>query len=72
MNKKVAHVFALVNTILSGIGTLGIALSWKIPMTRKIKKAIEGNAVLTFSFEMCALIFLDPVAGILLLVDHEQ
>ena len=72
MNKKVAHVFAMVNTIITGICTLGIALSWKIPMTRKIKKALEGRAVLTFSFEMCTLIFLDPVAGILLLVDREQ
>ena len=72
MNKKIAYIFALVDTIINGTLTLGIALSWKLPMLKKVKKAKEGNAVLTFHFCICALIFLNPVAGILLLVDHEQ
>ncbi len=70
MNKKVAYVIALVTTIICGLGV--IPLAWMIPMTNKIKKAKEGHAVLTFSFEMCVLIFLNPVAGVFLLTDHEQ
>jgi len=63
-----AFVFMVIATVLLGIGTLGIALAWCIPMTVHANTIRKGMAPNSVAFGVCSLIFVTVVPGILLLV----
>lgn len=44
-----------------------IPLLWRIPMSKKILKAMKEGTTLTTGFKVCTLIFVNPILGILLL-----
>lgn len=68
--KTAAYILCLIATIVSGV--LLFPLLWTIPMTKKIYHAKETNTKLTIGFDVCVLLFLNMIAGILLLVDDSE
>lgn len=48
-----------------------VPLSWIIPMTKKLSSARKNNTKLTTAFKICTLIFVNFIAGILLLCDED-
>lgn len=68
--KLAAFILCLLSTI--GLGIFLIPLAWCIPMTIKVYKAYKGEETLTTGFNVCVLLFVDLIAGILLLVDDEK
>ena len=67
--KLAAFILCLISTI--GIGWLLIPLIWCIPMTMSVYKAYKGEKELTTGFKVCTLLFLNLIAGILLLCDQD-
>jgi len=68
--KLAAFVLCLLSTIAMGVCL--IPLCWCIPMTISVYKAYKGEKVLTVGFNVCVLIFVSFIAGILLLCDNDQ
>ena len=67
--KLAAFILCLITTI--GIGWCLIPLIWCIPMTMSVYKAYKGEKELTTGFKVCTLLFLNLIAGILLLCDKD-
>ena len=65
--KIAAKVFMILSTIIFGICTLSIALSWMLPMTIKYCNRIKRNVPIGTGFKVCSLIFVSPLAGIFML-----
>lgn len=68
--KTAAFVLCLITTISSGVFL--IPLAWMIPMTVYIYKAMNDEVELTVGFNVCVLLFVNTVAGILLLCEKEK
>lgn len=67
-----AKVLMIVDTVLCGILTYGIALAWCLPMTLSYCKKLRNNEPVSTGFKVCSLIFVSLVGGILMLCDHED
>lgn len=81
-------IISLAGCVLSSLTSIGLAvvdpigfvdviaylvpLAWSIPMTIKVYKARKNNEPLSTGFKVCTLIFVNLVAGILLLCDKDQ
>lgn len=65
--KTAAFILCLLSTIAMGI--LLVPLCWCIPMTVSIYRASKGENKLSTGFKVCTLIFVNFIAGILLLCD---
>lgn len=65
--KLAAFILALLTTI--GTCWVLIPLLWTIPMTVKIYKSYKYNQPLSMGFKVCSILFLNTIAGILLLID---
>lgn len=64
-----AFVLCLISTILFGFSI--IPLAWCIPMTMYVYEYYKGERDLSLAFMICTLIFVNPIAGILLLIESE-
>lgn len=67
--KLAAFILCILSTI--AMGWMLIPLLWCIPMTMKVYKAYKGEETLTAGFNVCVLLFVDLIAGILLLCDND-
>ena len=67
--KLVAKIFMIVSTVCMGFAL--IPLAWMIPMTIKYSKSIRENKPVSTDFKVCALIFVNVIAGVLMLVDED-
>ena len=67
--KLAAFILCLLSTLAMGL--LLIPLWWCIPMTVSVYKAYKGEKELSTGFKVCTLIFVNLVAGILLLCDDD-
>lgn len=67
--KLAAFILCLISTIV--MGWMLIPLAWCIPMTIKAYKAYKGEEILTTGFNVCVLLFVNLIAGILLLCDDD-
>lgn len=67
--KLAAFIFCLLGTIT--VGWLLIPLLWCVPMTIMVYKAYKGELELSTSFNICVLLFVSLIAGILLLCDND-
>lgn len=56
--------------IVAGVLSL-VPLIWVLPMSKKIFKAINEGTTLTTGFKVCTLLFVNLVAGILLLCSND-
>ncbi|MFA7222499.1 MAG: hypothetical protein WC148_03095 [Bacilli bacterium] len=68
--KLAAFVLCLLATIVSGV--VLIPLCWCIPMTIKVYHAYKDGTPLSTGFNVCVLLFVSMIAGILLLVDENN
>ncbi len=66
--RMVAFVFMIIGTISTGIFLL--PLIWCIPMTVYYYHAYTENRHVGIAFKVCALLFVNLIAGILMLVDE--
>ena len=66
--KTVINVFLIIACVFMGIATLGIGLSWCLPMAFRIRERMRANVPVGIALKVCTLIFVNLVAGILLLV----
>ena len=66
----VAKVSMILACVSSGI--LLLPLCWTIPMTMYYWKAIDNGEKVPMSFKICSLIFVNTIAGILMLCDTKH
>ena len=62
---KILMIFACVCALFAGV----IPLAWCIPMTVKYWKAVENHEKVSTAFKVCTLLFVNVIAGILMLID---
>ena len=70
--KEAIRTIAKILMILSCVAALGaflVPLAWCIPMTVKYWRAVENHEKVSVGFKVCTLIFVNVIAGILMLVD---
>lgn len=67
--KLAAFILCLLSTIATG--WLLIPLLWYVPMTIIVYKAYKGESELSTGFNICVLLFVNLIAGILLLCDND-
>lgn len=63
--KLAAFILCLLSTI--ALGWMVIPLCWLIPMTVNVYKYSKGTKTLGVGFKICTLLFVNTIAGILLL-----
>lgn len=64
-----AKVFMVLGTIVNAF--VIIPLLWCLPMTIYFFVKVKNREVLGVGFKICSLIFVSPIAGILMLCDKE-
>lgn len=67
--KLAAFILCLLSTIVTGISV--IPLFWCVPMTIAVYRAYKGERTLSTAFKVCTLLFVNLIAGILLLIDKD-
>lgn len=67
-----AKVLMIITTVYAGLCTLGIALSWMLPMTISYSRRIKDGRPIGTGFKVCSLLFVNTIAGILMLCDNEH
>ena len=68
--RLVAFIFCVVGTVSLAFTIIGLA--WGIPMTVHAWKIYKGQRNNTIAFGVCTLIFVNIIAGILLLVSKKD
>lgn len=71
-DKETLRTIAKILMILScvaGFFAFLIPLAWCIPMTVKYWNAVERHEPVSTAFKVCTLIFVNTIAGILMLID---
>ena len=66
-----AKVFMIIGTVFTAACTLLIGLAWCIPMCKYYFGRMRSGEPVGRAFKICALIFVSPVAGILMLCDED-
>lgn len=67
----IAKVFMILGCV-SGAFTFLIPLAWCIPMTIHYFNAIKNGEKLSTAFKVCSLLFVNLIAGIIMLCDKEH
>ena len=70
--KTAISVLLIIACVVNGIYTLGIALAWCIPMTLTIRKRMNQCVPVGVAMGVCTLLFVNTIAGILLLCLHDE
>ena len=65
-----AFVLMIITTV--GVGWSIIPLAWCIPMTVSYYNKINNREKVSVGFKVCTIIFVNLIAGILMLVDNEE
>ena len=68
--KKAAKVLMIISTVFLGLYILPLA--WCLPMTISYSKSIKKGKRIGTGFKVCTLLFVNLIAGILLLCDDEN
>lgn len=66
--QKAAFIFMIISTVLFGLYLLPLA--WCLPMTLYYYEKIKNGENVSVGFKICSLLFVSPVAGILMLCDN--
>lgn len=67
-----AKVFMIIGTVFTSLFTYVIGLAWCLPMTIVYFKKIKTGAPIGTGFKVCSLLFVNLLAGILMLCDKEH
>lgn len=62
-----AKILMIISTVACGFFI--IPLAWCIPMTISCSNKIKNNEPISLGFKICTLLFVNTIAGILLLID---
>lgn len=66
--RTLIKVFMIIGVVVNAFAL--IPLIWCIPMYKKVNKYLEGTETLSVGYKVCVLLFVNFVAGVLLLVDE--
>ena len=69
--KTVAKIFMLIGCITSAFYFL-FPLCWTIPMTVHYWKSVDSKQPVDTTFKVCSLIFVNLIAGIIMLCDKDD
>ncbi len=69
--KTLILVFLIIGCVVGAFSLL-IPLAWCLPITLSIKRRLENNEPVSTSLKVCALLFVNLVAGILLLCLNDK
>lgn len=67
-----AKVLMILGTIALGLSCFLIPLAWCIPMTVSYFRKVKNGVPVSTGFKVCSLIFVNTIAGILMLCDKEN
>ena len=68
--KVIIKIFMILTRVCTGFAI--IPLCWTIPMTVACFKKLDNDEEISVAFSVCTLIFVNIVAGILLLISSED
>lgn len=66
----VAKVFMIISTVIMGLYI--IPLAWTLPMTISLSNKLKNREPISVTFKICVLLFVNTVAGILLLCMKDE
>ena len=66
--KTAAKVLLIIGTVIQGFYL--VPLLWCLPMTISYFRKVKNNEEITSGFKVCVLLFVNAVAGILMLCDN--
>ena len=77
MDEDDKKIFALIIKVFMVIGCIAsgwalIPLLWTIPMTKRVFNKLDNKEPMGVGFKVCVLLFVNVVAGIMLLVRDEM
>ena len=67
--KIAAKVFMVISCVVMGLWI--ITLAWTIPMTSSYSRKINSNEPVSVGFKICTLLFINVIAGILMLCSKD-
>ena len=67
--KMITKIFMIIGCVVTGIYL--IPLCWTIPMTLHYFKCVKENRPVGVAFKICSLLFVNLIAGILMLCDNQ-
>ena len=65
-------ILMIIGTVFMAIYTLCIGLAWCIPMTISYNNKIKRGEQISTGFKVCTLLFVNMIAGILMLCDERN
>ena len=69
---KAAKIFMIIGTVAMGLMTYCFGLAWCIPMTVVYFKKLKNRQPIGTGFKVCTLLFVNTIAGILMLCDKDN
>ena len=66
--KTIAKILMIVSTAITGLWL--IPLAWCLPMTLNYCKKLNNNEPVSMNFKICTLLFVNLIAGILMLCEE--
>ena len=67
-----AKILMILGTVWTAIFTFSLGLAWCLPMTIIFYNKLEKGEPVSVVFKVCSLIFVNIIAGILMLCDTEE
>ncbi len=67
--KTAAKIFMIIGCVM--LGFWFITLAWTLPMTLSYCRKIESGEPISVGFKVCTLLFVNIIAGILMLCDKD-
>ncbi len=68
--KLAAFILMIIGTV--AMGWMLVPLAWCIPMTVSYYNSVKNGTPVSLTLKICTLLFVSPIAGILMLVDSEM
>ena len=65
-------VFMIIGTVVMALYTLCIGLAWCLPMTISYCNKVKYGKPISIGFKVCSLLFVNTIAGILMLCDNSN
>lgn len=68
--KTAAFILMIIGTVVGALSSFGIALAWCLPMTLSYSQKVKRGEPISNGFKICALLFVNTIAGIIMLCDN--
>lgn len=67
--QMITKIFMIIGAVSTSLSTCLLGAAWCVPMTLHYLKKIENGEPVSLAFKICTLLFVNQVAGILMLVE---